>query len=156
MYAVFFCNQGFDVRTAADGADALTEYCAWYPAAVLLDIEMPRLDGREVARAIRLVRTAPGTRASSSERPHVAIRTRRIDARRIRSPFREAGSDADHPRCYKPRACSELNTNHVSVVSDPVLETQPDSIVRRAGASVSVCCNPCAATRNRGRAGFII
>jgi CheY-like chemotaxis protein len=57
--AVFFRNQGFDVRTAVNGADALTEYLAWYPAAVLLDIEMPRLDGREVARAIRLVRTVP-------------------------------------------------------------------------------------------------
>ena len=59
VYAVFFRNQGFDVRIAANGADALTEYCAWYPAAVLLDIEMPRLDGREVARAIRLVQTVP-------------------------------------------------------------------------------------------------
>jgi CheY-like chemotaxis protein len=30
--AVFFRNQGFDVRTAVNGADALTEYLAWYPA----------------------------------------------------------------------------------------------------------------------------
>ena len=59
VYAAFFCNQGFDVRTAANGADAFAEYCAWYPAAVLLDIEMPRLGGREVARAIRLVRKVP-------------------------------------------------------------------------------------------------
>ena len=59
VYAVFFCNQGFDIRTASNGADALTEYCAWYPAVVLLDIEMPVLDGRRVARAIRLVRAVP-------------------------------------------------------------------------------------------------
>jgi CheY-like chemotaxis protein len=59
VYAVFFCNQGFDIRTASNGADALTKYCAWYPAAVLLDIEMPVLDGRRVARAIRLVRAVP-------------------------------------------------------------------------------------------------
>jgi CheY-like chemotaxis protein len=57
--AVFFRNQGFDIRTASNGADALTEYCAWYPAAVLLDIEMPVLDGRRVARSIRLVRAVP-------------------------------------------------------------------------------------------------
>jgi CheY-like chemotaxis protein len=58
-YVLFFCVYGFDIRTAANGADALAEYCAWHPAAVLLDIEMPRLDGRAVAREIRLVRATP-------------------------------------------------------------------------------------------------
>jgi CheY-like chemotaxis protein len=58
-YSAFFRNQGFYIRTAANGADAFTEYCVWYPDAVLLDIEMPLLDGRGVARAIRLVRALP-------------------------------------------------------------------------------------------------
>jgi len=68
-YSAFFCNQGFDIRTVANGADAFTEYCAWCPDAVLLDIEMPLLDGRGVARAIRL----PGTVAVSHDRPDIAL-----------------------------------------------------------------------------------
>jgi len=59
VYTAFFCDQGFDVRTAMNGVDALAEYRAWYPAAVLLDIEMPLFDGLRVARAIRLVQAVP-------------------------------------------------------------------------------------------------
>jgi CheY-like chemotaxis protein len=56
VYTLFFHDHGFDIRTALNGADALDEYCAWHPAVVMLDIEMPRLDGRAVAREIRCVR----------------------------------------------------------------------------------------------------
>jgi len=58
-YGLFFYDYGFDIRIAVNGADALAEYCAWHPAVVLLDIEMPRLDGRAVAREIRCVRATP-------------------------------------------------------------------------------------------------
>lgn len=58
-YALFFCDRGFEIRTARNGADAFAEYCIWYPAAVLLDIEMPHLDGRAVAIAIRRVQARP-------------------------------------------------------------------------------------------------
>jgi CheY-like chemotaxis protein len=58
-YTLFFCEFGFDIRTAVDGADALAEYRVWHPAVVLLDIEMPRLDGRAVAREIRCVQAIP-------------------------------------------------------------------------------------------------
>jgi DNA-binding response OmpR family regulator len=58
-YTLFFRERGFEIRTASNGADALAEYCAWHPVAVILDIEMPRLDGRAVAREIRYVRAIP-------------------------------------------------------------------------------------------------
>jgi DNA-binding NtrC family response regulator len=29
-YALFFYDDGFDIRTAANGEDALAEYCAWH------------------------------------------------------------------------------------------------------------------------------
>lgn len=58
-YALFFSAHGFDVRTADNGLDALAQYCAWHPAAALLDVEMPRLDGRAVARRIRYVADVP-------------------------------------------------------------------------------------------------
>lgn len=58
-YTLYFSAQGFDIRTARNGFDALAQYCAWHPAAALLDVEMPRLDGRAVARRIRSVGDVP-------------------------------------------------------------------------------------------------
>lgn len=58
-YALYFSAHGFDIRTARDGLAALAEYCAWHPAAAVLDVEMPRLDGRAVARRIRCVADTP-------------------------------------------------------------------------------------------------
>ncbi|WGS48126.1 response regulator [Paraburkholderia sp. D15] len=58
-YALYFAEQGFDIRTARDGLDAFAQYCAWHPDAALLDVEMPRLDGRALARRIRYVGDVP-------------------------------------------------------------------------------------------------
>ncbi|MFM0293041.1 response regulator [Paraburkholderia sp. RL17-383-BIF-A] len=58
-YVLFFSAHGFDIRTARNGLDALAQYCAWHPEAALLDVEMPRLDGRAVARRIRYVGDVP-------------------------------------------------------------------------------------------------
>jgi CheY-like chemotaxis protein len=58
-YVHYFELHGYNVRAAQDGVDALAEYCRWRPALVILDIQMPRLDGREVAREIRRRRHSP-------------------------------------------------------------------------------------------------
>ena len=44
---------GFDVCEAADGADALQMMRHERPDAVILDVQMPRMDGFEVLRAMR-------------------------------------------------------------------------------------------------------
>lgn len=49
----FFESAGLEIRTAEHGGAALLHYDAWKPHAVLLDIEMPVMDGREVAARIR-------------------------------------------------------------------------------------------------------
>jgi DNA-binding response OmpR family regulator len=45
--------QGFDVVPASDGIDALSYLYARCPAAVLIDLRMPRMDGLELIRQMR-------------------------------------------------------------------------------------------------------
>ena len=45
--------EGFDVRTTADGATALDVIAERLPLCVLTDIEMPGIDGFELARRLR-------------------------------------------------------------------------------------------------------
>jgi CheY-like chemotaxis protein len=58
-YVLFFDAQGYQTRTTGDGAHAVAEYSAWRPDAVVLDIQMPGLDGRAVAREIRHLQFTP-------------------------------------------------------------------------------------------------
>ena len=50
---------GFEVDTAADGAEGLERWRRERPDLVLLDVMLPRLDGLEVLRAIRREATTP-------------------------------------------------------------------------------------------------
>ncbi|AMT70644.1 transcriptional regulator [Mycobacteroides immunogenum] len=46
-------HSGFDVRVAVDGRDALTQLAADEPDALVLDVQMPELDGVAVVTALR-------------------------------------------------------------------------------------------------------
>jgi CheY-like chemotaxis protein len=46
--------EGFEVHMAADGEEALQQVVDVQPDVVVLDVMMPRLDGLEVARRLRL------------------------------------------------------------------------------------------------------
>lgn len=50
MLTLFFTGEGYDVRTADDGAAALRSVQADRPDLVLLDLMMPVMTGREVLR----------------------------------------------------------------------------------------------------------
>jgi DNA-binding response OmpR family regulator len=50
---LYLRREGHDVRTAADGVAALEAFAAHSPHLVILDLMLPRLDGREVARRLR-------------------------------------------------------------------------------------------------------
>jgi chemosensory pili system protein ChpA (sensor histidine kinase/response regulator) len=46
-------REGFEVATAKDGVDALQQLQDIRPDCILLDVEMPRMDGFEFARNVR-------------------------------------------------------------------------------------------------------
>jgi CheY-like chemotaxis protein len=58
-YALFFEAYGYAIQTAGDGVGALGTYCVWRPGVVMLDIQMPRMDGWAVARDIRRMGVIP-------------------------------------------------------------------------------------------------
>ena len=52
-------RQGFDVRTASDGADGLRMALDLSPALIVLDIMLPKMNGVDVLKQLRLERPTP-------------------------------------------------------------------------------------------------
>jgi CheY-like chemotaxis protein len=53
MVVLVLEDAGYRVRTAGDGIDALEHLARVRPDAILLDMRMPRMDGREFAKRLR-------------------------------------------------------------------------------------------------------
>ena len=62
-------DAGLRVRTSPDGQSALTALRQRPPAVVVLDIEMPRMDGRTFARELRKAEDPPPILVLSAHRP---------------------------------------------------------------------------------------
>jgi two-component system, OmpR family, KDP operon response regulator KdpE len=52
-------SQGYGVRSAGNGQEALDEMKSWLPDLVITDLRMPTMDGLELCRHIRLKSTVP-------------------------------------------------------------------------------------------------
>src|SRR5207249_9698124 len=52
-------SQGYQVRVAAEGETALSNFTEWRPELVITDLYMPRMDGVELCRRIRAVSSVP-------------------------------------------------------------------------------------------------
>ena len=50
---MILADEGYRVATAADGADGVAEAASFDPDIIVLDLQMPRLDGGQVIRAYR-------------------------------------------------------------------------------------------------------
>ena len=59
MLRIYFENEGYRVKTASDGIDALNVFKIFEPDLVLLDIMMPKKDGWQVCREIREISSKP-------------------------------------------------------------------------------------------------
>src|ERR687885_2426874 len=52
-------SQGYQVRTAAEGEAALSNFAEWRPELVITDLYMPHMDGVELCRRIRAMSGVP-------------------------------------------------------------------------------------------------
>jgi DNA-binding response OmpR family regulator len=89
--ALYLKNAGYSVRTAANGAEALTQVAAEQPALIVLDLMLPDIDGIEVCRRIR----------TRSEIPILMLTARDEDVDKIIGL--EVGADDYMTKPFNPR-----------------------------------------------------
>jgi chemosensory pili system protein ChpA (sensor histidine kinase/response regulator) len=95
VYGQYLAQQGYRVVTAEDGVDALLRVRTSRPDIILMDLQMPRLDGWE---AIRQLKSDPRTASI----PVVAVSAYAHDSER--SAARAAGADASLTKpCMPPQ-----------------------------------------------------
>ncbi len=94
LLAQLLAPVGFEIRLAANGAEAVHEFELWHPHLILMDFRMPVMDGREAIRRIRAMASGKATRI-------IAVTASAMDENRqdllaigaddfISKPFREA------------------------------------------------------------------
>ena len=59
LLKMYFENEGYEVKLAADGAEGLNFFKMYEPDLVLLDIMLPKKDGWQVCREIREISSKP-------------------------------------------------------------------------------------------------
>src|SRR6201995_5056381 len=89
--SLYLRNAGYTVRTAATGAEALTEAAAHSPALIVLDLMLPDIDGIEVCRRLR----------QSSDVPILLLTARDEDIDKIIGL--EVGADDYLTKPFNPR-----------------------------------------------------
>lgn len=88
-------REGYDVRTATDGEEAVERFKEFIPDVILLDIMMPRVDGVEACRRIRSLKDFGN--------PHIIFLTARAEEYSEIAAF-GVGADDYLTKPIKPRA----------------------------------------------------
>lgn len=84
-------EHGFEVRTSSNGREALDECLARSPGLIVLDLEMPVMDGREFAKELEALDSRPpiiilsayGARRAAREIGATAWMQKPFDERRL-------------------------------------------------------------------------
>jgi two-component system, cell cycle response regulator DivK len=53
LVRVLLTGEGYDVRTAGDAVEALAVLKQWHPRLILMDIQLPGIDGLELTRQLK-------------------------------------------------------------------------------------------------------
>ena len=137
---------GFEIRLAANGAEAVQEFEKWRPHLVLMDFRMPVMDGHEAIRRIRAMTSGTDTKI-------IAVTASAMDENRqelmeigaddfISKPFREVelfrkihthtGVEyvyADLPTATEQEATVELTPESLAVCPQELLHAMRESVL---------------------------
>jgi len=108
--------QGYGIRTASDGMQALLEMKTWFPDLVITDLRMPNMDGLELCRQIR----------SESRIPIIVLSVKGEEA--IKVEALDAGADDYVTKPFSinellARVRAALRRTHIDEQSDtPVID----------------------------------
>lgn len=59
LISLYLAKEGYEVKSASDGREALAALDSFKPSLIVLDVMMPEMDGYEVCREVRKTSTTP-------------------------------------------------------------------------------------------------
>jgi two-component system, OmpR family, KDP operon response regulator KdpE len=66
-------SEGYEIRVASDGDEALTVFNDWAPDLVITDLVMPKMDGLELCERLRAVSPIPIIALAASGEGHIKV-----------------------------------------------------------------------------------
>ena len=128
--------EGFEVKTYSDGAAALTALSASPPDLAVFDIKMPRMDGMELLRRLRLKSDLPVLFLTSKDEEIDEVLGLRMGADDyIRKPFSQ--------RLLIERIRAVLRRREAQAI-DPAERADKDKIIQRGKLSLDPMRHSCA------------
>ncbi len=123
--ALILSHEGYEVQTAADGESALVIAAAFEPDAILSDLDLPGINGHELARQV-CRHPAIGSRL------RILVAVSGQSEADVRQRSREAGFDRHFAKPVDPEAILALLASIVwegePAVPAPSLRTRPQSV----------------------------